>query len=71
MQASEPIFNVLLAACLFGEFRPMTVNLSLIPIAAGVVLASVSEASYNVSCVHCVNVSALSINKGGNNVCST
>eukprot|EP01138_Halocafeteria_seosinensis_P008733 gb/GECG01008926.1/.p1 GENE.gb/GECG01008926.1/~~gb/GECG01008926.1/.p1 ORF type:complete len:454 (+),score=48.95 gb/GECG01008926.1/:1-1362(+) len=46
-KASEPIFNVLLAALLFGEVRPFTVNVSLIPIAAGVAIASISEISYN------------------------
>lgn len=49
LQASEPIFNVVLAAMLFGEVRPFTVNVSLIPIAAGVAIASISEISYNVS----------------------
>jgi len=46
-KASEPVFNVLLSALIFGELRPIGTYLSLIPIAGGVALASTTEISYN------------------------
>jgi solute carrier family 35 protein E1 len=46
-KASEPIFNVIVAAVLFGEFHTPAVYASLIPISLGIMLASVSELSYN------------------------
>jgi len=46
-KASEPIFNVLVAGALYGEYHPRPVYLSLLPIAAGVTLASVTDFSYN------------------------
>ena len=46
-KASEPIFNVLVAGTIFSEFYPRPVYASLIPIAAGVALASVTDFSYN------------------------
>jgi len=46
-KASEPIFNVLVAAVIFGEFHSAHVYLSLLPIALGITLASVTDFSYN------------------------
>lgn len=46
-KASEPIFNVVLSGLLFGEVKPLGVYASLVPIAAGVALASTSEVTYN------------------------
>lgn len=46
-KASEPIFNVLVAALVFGEFHSSHVYLSLLPIALGITLASVTDFSYN------------------------
>jgi drug/metabolite transporter (DMT)-like permease len=46
-KASEPIFNVIIAALFFGEFHTRAVYLSLVPITVGIVLASVSDFSYN------------------------
>lgn len=46
-KASEPIFNVIVAACLFGEYHSRQVYLSLVPISLGIMLASVSDFSYN------------------------
>lgn len=46
-KASEPIFNVLVAAILFGEFHHRGVYLSLLPIALGVWMASATDFSYN------------------------
>lgn len=46
-KASEPIFNALVASLLFGERYSPVVYASLVPIALGVTLASVSEWSFN------------------------
>ena len=46
-KASEPIFNVIVAAVVFGEFHSRQVYLSLLPISVGIFLASVSDFSYN------------------------
>jgi solute carrier family 35 protein E1 len=46
-KATEPIFNVLVAALLFGELHSTAVYTSLVPIALGVTLASVTDLSYN------------------------
>jgi solute carrier family 35, member E1 len=46
-KASEPIFNVIVAAVVFGEFHSRQVYLSLLPISIGIFLASVSDFSYN------------------------
>ena len=46
-KASEPIFNVIVAGLFFREFHSRPVYLSLVPIALGVALASVTDFSYN------------------------
>lgn len=46
-KASEPLFNVLVARAVFGERRSPVVYLSLVPIALGVTLASLTDFSYN------------------------
>jgi solute carrier family 35, member E1 len=46
-KASEPIFNVLVAAVLFGEYHAKPVYYSLLPIAVGVTLASATDFSFN------------------------
>jgi solute carrier family 35 protein E1 len=46
-KASEPIFNVIVAAVLFGEWHSPAVYASLLPITLGILMASVSELSYN------------------------
>jgi len=46
-KASEPIFNVVVAALLYGEFHRREVYLSLVPITLGIALASVTDFSYN------------------------
>ena len=46
-KASEPIFNVIVAALFFGEYHSRPVYVSLIPIALGVGLASVTDFTYN------------------------
>ena len=46
-KASEPIFNVIVAGLFFREFHSRPVYLSLIPIAVGVGLASVTDFTYN------------------------
>ena len=46
-KASEPIFNVVVAALFFGEFHSRQVYLSLVPISLGIFLASVSDFTYN------------------------
>jgi solute carrier family 35, member E1 len=46
-KASEPIFNVIVAAVVFGEFHSREVYLSLVPISLGIGLASVSDFTYN------------------------
>jgi drug/metabolite transporter (DMT)-like permease len=46
-KASEPIWNVIVAALVFGEFYTQPVYLSLVPIAFGVALASVTDFTYN------------------------
>jgi solute carrier family 35 protein E1 len=46
-KASEPIFNVVVAALIFGEFHSRQVYFSLVPISLGIFLASVSDFSYN------------------------
>lgn len=51
-KALEPVFNVGLSAMFFGEFKPPGVYLSLVPIAMGVGIASITEISYNVSLLH-------------------
>jgi hypothetical protein len=48
-KALEPVFNVAMSAILFAEYKPMGVYLSLMPIALGVGIASITEISYNVS----------------------
>lgn len=58
-KASEPVFNVLLAAVLFREYHSAGVYLSLLPIAAGVGLASITEMSYNHIGFVCAVFSAL------------
>jgi solute carrier family 35 protein E1 len=58
-KASEPIFNVIVAAAFFREFPPRPVYLSLIPIALGVALASVTDFSYNHTGFLWATVSAL------------
>jgi drug/metabolite transporter (DMT)-like permease len=45
-KAMEPVFNVILAWSLYGEQRPVVVQLSLLPIVLGVALASISEPSF-------------------------
>jgi solute carrier family 35 protein E1 len=45
-KASEPIFNVVVAALVFKEYRSRLVYLSLVPIAVGVMLASVTDLSF-------------------------
>lgn len=42
-KASEPIFNVVVAAVVFGEYHSPAVYVSLLPICLGILLASVSE----------------------------
>lgn len=46
-KASEPIFNVVVAALFFGEFHARSVYISLMPIALGVWMASSTDFSYN------------------------
>lgn len=46
-KASEPIFNVIIAAVAFREYHSHAVYVSLIPIAAGVMLASITDFTYN------------------------
>lgn len=45
----EPALNVGISAVVFREFQPIMVNLALLPIIAGVFLASYGEATYSVS----------------------
>lgn len=46
-KASEPIWNVIVAAVVFREFYSQPVYLALAPIAIGVTLASVTDFTYN------------------------
>lgn len=46
-KASEPVFNVIVAALFYGEWHSRAVYASLAPITLGIVLASVSDLSYN------------------------
>lgn len=46
-KASEPIFNVIVAAVVFREYHSPAVYASLLPITLGIAMASVSELSYN------------------------
>lgn len=46
-KAAEPLFNVAVAALLFGETHPRAVYMSLLPIAGGVGLASCTDFTYN------------------------
>ena len=46
-KAMEPIFNVLIAGAMFGQWKPWRTYLTLVPIAMGVALASSSELTYN------------------------
>jgi solute carrier family 35 protein E1 len=46
-KATEPVFNVLVAALAFGELHNTAVYTSLVPIALGVTLASVTDLTYN------------------------
>ncbi|CAE6964912.1 PPT1 [Symbiodinium sp. KB8] len=46
-KALEPVFNVVLSAVFFGEYKSFGVYVSLVPIALGVGIASTSEMSYN------------------------
>lgn len=46
-KAMEPIFNVLIAGAVFGQWKPWRTYLTLVPIAVGVALASSSELTYN------------------------
>ncbi|XP_019457000.1 PREDICTED: phosphoenolpyruvate/phosphate translocator 1, chloroplastic-like [Lupinus angustifolius] len=47
IKASEPFFSVILSAMFLGEMPTAWVVASLVPIVGGVVLASVTEASFN------------------------
>lgn len=47
-KALEPVFNVILAWSLYGERRPLVVQMSLVPIVCGVALASISEPSFQI-----------------------
>ncbi|KAK4479344.1 hypothetical protein RD792_014856 [Penstemon davidsonii] len=47
IKAMEPFFSVLLSAMFLGEFPSIWVVSSLLPIAGGVALASMTEASFN------------------------
>eukprot|EP00270_Netrium_digitus_P000498 TRINITY_DN10552_c0_g1_i1.p1 TRINITY_DN10552_c0_g1~~TRINITY_DN10552_c0_g1_i1.p1 ORF type:complete len:418 (+),score=75.61 TRINITY_DN10552_c0_g1_i1:193-1446(+) len=47
IKALEPFFSVLLSSLFLGETPTLTVVLSLVPIVAGVSLASATEASFN------------------------
>jgi solute carrier family 35, member E1 len=46
-KASEPIFNVIVAYVMFNEVHTTPILISLVPIAVGVTLASVTEFSFN------------------------
>ncbi|RYG51776.1 hypothetical protein EON66_10425, partial [archaeon] len=46
-KASEPIFNAAAAALVYREWHHHTVYLTLVPIAMGITLASVTDLSYN------------------------
>ncbi|XP_022864186.1 triose phosphate/phosphate translocator, non-green plastid, chloroplastic-like isoform X3 [Olea europaea var. sylvestris] len=47
IKATEPFFSVVLSAMFIGEFPTIWVVSSLLPIVGGVVLASMTEASFN------------------------
>lgn len=46
-QAAEPFFSVLFSALFLGDVPPTPVLLTLVPIVGGVVIASVSEVTFN------------------------
>lgn len=47
MKTLEPAFNVILSQLILGQATPVPVMLSLVPIMAGVALASAAELSFN------------------------
>mmetsp|Transcript_16455 Transcript_16455/g.28200 ORF Transcript_16455/g.28200 Transcript_16455/m.28200 type:complete len:412 (-) Transcript_16455:692-1927(-) len=47
VKAAEPFFSVLFSALFLGDVPPLPVLLTLIPIVGGVVIASLSEATFN------------------------
>jgi len=47
IKASAPFFTVIFARLLLGEVTSVKVNLSLVPVVAGLALCSASEASFN------------------------
>mmetsp|Transcript_16100 Transcript_16100/g.34942 ORF Transcript_16100/g.34942 Transcript_16100/m.34942 type:complete len:405 (-) Transcript_16100:501-1715(-) len=47
LKATEPVWSALLSAVIFREFLPLPVYLSLVPIIAGVGLASVKELTFS------------------------
>lgn len=51
VKASEPIFGAALMAICFGKFLPIPVYLSLIPVMAGVCIASVSQLDFTWYCL--------------------
>ncbi|GBF95971.1 phosphate phosphoenolpyruvate translocator precursor [Raphidocelis subcapitata] len=47
VKAMEPFFSVIMSAIFLGDVPPVPVLLTLIPIVAGVILASLTEATFN------------------------
>ncbi|KAJ9512484.1 hypothetical protein QJQ45_018777 [Haematococcus lacustris] len=47
VQAAEPLFSVMFSGLFLGQVPPLPVLLTLLPIVGGVVLASLSEATFN------------------------
>lgn len=51
VKAAEPLFTALLGATLFGDWLPMKSYAALMPVIAGVCMASMSELSFSWPCV--------------------
>lgn len=47
LQAMEPFFSVMFSALFLGDVPPVPVLLTLLPIVGGVIMASLSEATFN------------------------
>lgn len=47
LQAMEPFFSVIMSAIFLGDVPPVPVLLTLVPIVGGVIMASLSEATFN------------------------
>jgi solute carrier family 35 protein E1 len=47
MQAMEPFFSVIMSAIFLGDVPPVPVLVTLVPIVGGVIMASLSETTFN------------------------